>query len=81
MPRHKKNVPLAAFGLDADLLARFEDFRQGYFGGDEKLLVAAALELFMKERYDQEPEVRKRAEEARAKRQTHEGENVPKAKT
>jgi hypothetical protein len=68
MPRNKKIVPLSALGLDADLLARFEDFQQGFYGGDEKQLVAAAIELFMKETYGREPEVKRRAEEARQRR-------------
>jgi hypothetical protein len=66
MPRQKKIIPLSALGLDADLLARFEDFR--FYGGDEKRLLAEALELFMKDRYDREPEVKRRAAEARERR-------------
>jgi hypothetical protein len=68
MPRQKKIVSLASLGLDEDLLARFEDFRHGFYGASEKRLVAEALELFMKDRYDREPEVKRRAHEAREKR-------------
>jgi hypothetical protein len=68
MPRLKKVVPLSALGLDKDLMLRFEDFRCGFYKGDEKELVSAALEMFMKDRYDREPEVKRRADEAREKR-------------
>jgi hypothetical protein len=68
MPRPKNLVSIAQLGLDSDLLARFEDFRQGYYGAEEKRLIAEALEAFMKDRYDREPEVKRRADDARQKR-------------
>jgi hypothetical protein len=59
---------LRQIGLDDELVERFLDFCEGYEGAPAHRLLCRAMEAYMAERYDAEPEVRRRAEEARKKR-------------
>ena len=65
MSRPSKGSRLAMFGLDEELVGRVQDFREGYFGAPEYRIVAEALEFFMSDRLEAEPEVRRRYEAAR----------------
>lgn len=68
MARPSKGSRLKLLGLDEELIGRVQDFREGYFGAPEYRIVAEALEHFMRERLQAEPEVRKRYEEAQQAR-------------
>jgi len=59
---------LRQIGLEGDLVERFIDFCEGYEGAPVHRLLAKAIEAYMVERYDAEPEVKRRAEEARRAR-------------
>jgi hypothetical protein len=69
MARQSKGSRLAVLGLDAELIERVQDFREGYFGAPEYRIIAEALEYFIADRLNAEPEVRRRYEEARARRE------------
>jgi hypothetical protein len=68
MSRQSKGSRLKLLGLDAELIDRVQDFREGYLGAPEYRIVAEALEHFMRDRLDSEPEVRRRYDEARKAR-------------
>jgi hypothetical protein len=68
MAQKIKGAWLIARGLDPELVARFQDFCEGYQGAPDYRLIARALEHYMADRYEAEPEVKRRADEARAKR-------------
>jgi hypothetical protein len=68
MSKKPKGSRLLQLGLAAELVDRFNDFREGYLGAPENRILAEAIEAYMADRYDKEPEVRKRADEARKKR-------------
>lgn len=59
---------LRQIGLEGDLVERFIDFCEGYEGAPVHRLLAKAIEAYMAERYDAEPEVKRRAEQARRAR-------------
>jgi hypothetical protein len=66
--KHGQGKRLVQLGLDEELVDRFTDFREGYFGAPEGRVLAEAIEMFMADRLAAEPEVRKRYEDARQKR-------------
>jgi len=68
MSRPSKGSRLKLLGFEDELIERIQDFREGYFGAPEYRIVAEALEHFMRDRLEAEPEVRKRYEEARKAR-------------
>jgi hypothetical protein len=68
MSRPSKGSRLKLLGLDGELIDRVQDFREGYFGAPEYRIVAEALEHFMQDRLQAEPEVKRRYEEARKAR-------------
>ena len=68
MSRPSKGSRLKLLGLDEELIDRVQDFREGYFGAPEYRIVAEALEHFMRDRIQAEPEVRRRYEQARKAR-------------
>ena len=68
MSRPSKGSRLKLLGFEDELIGRIQDFREGYFGAPEYRIVAEALEHFMRDRLEAEPEVRKRYEEARKAR-------------
>ncbi|HUG46248.1 MAG TPA: hypothetical protein VMK31_07035 [Sphingomicrobium sp.] len=68
MSRPSKGSRLKLLGFDEELIERIQDFREGYFGAPEYRIVAEALEHFMRDRLEAEPDVRKRYEEARKAR-------------
>ena len=59
---------LRQIGLDDELVERFLDFCEGYEGAPVHRLLARAMEAYMTDRYAAEPEVKRRAEEARRQR-------------
>jgi hypothetical protein len=59
---------LLQLGIDAELVDRFLDFCEGYEGAPVHRLIAKAMEAYMTERYLAEPEVKRRAEDARGRR-------------
>jgi hypothetical protein len=61
---------LIQLGVAPDLANRFVDFCEGYEGAPLHRLLSRAMEFYMADRYDQEPEVKRRAEEARARRES-----------
>ena len=65
MPWPSKGSRLKLLGFDEELIERVQDFREGYFGAPEYRIVAEALEHFMRDRLEAEPEVRRRYEAAR----------------
>jgi hypothetical protein len=69
MARRKKPPTLAEFGLPPELLARVQDLREGFLGAPENRVVAHALEFYLTKGIDTEPEVKRRCDEAREKRQ------------
>jgi hypothetical protein len=70
MSRPSKGSRLKLLGFDEELIERVQDFREGYFGAPEYRIVAEALEHFMRDRLEAEPEVRRRYEAARQARLT-----------
>jgi hypothetical protein len=68
MSRPSKGSRLKLLGLDEELIDRVQDFREGYFGAPEYRILAEALEHFMHDRLEAEPDVRKRYEAARQTR-------------
>ncbi len=68
MSRPSKGSRLKLLGFDEELIERIQDFREGYFGAPEYRIVAEALEHFMRDRLEAEPEVRRRYEAARQAR-------------
>ena len=68
MSRPSKGSRLKLLGVEEELIERIQDFREGYFGAPEYRIVAEALEHFMRDRLEAEPEVRRRYEEARQAR-------------
>jgi hypothetical protein len=64
----KGGARLLQLGWDQELVDRFTDFREGYLGAPEGRVLAAAFECFLLDRFDAEPEVKRRYEEARQKR-------------
>ena len=68
MSRPSKGSRLKLLGFDEELIERVQDFREGYFGAPEYRIIAEALEHFMRDRLEAEPEVRRRYEEARKAR-------------
>ena len=68
MSRPSKGSRLKLLGFDEELIERIQDFREGYFGAPEYRIVAEALEYFMRDRLEAEPEVRRRYEDARKAR-------------
>jgi hypothetical protein len=70
MSRPSKGSRLKLLGFDEEMIERVQDFREGYFGAPEYRIVAEALEHFMRDRLEAEPEVRRRYEEARKARLT-----------
>jgi hypothetical protein len=68
MSRPSKGSRLKLLGFDEELIERIQDFREGYFGAPEYRIVAEALEHFMRDRLEAEPEVRRRYEAARKAR-------------
>lgn len=69
MSKQPTGARLTQFGLDADLVNRFLDFCEGYEGAPLHRLLARAMEAYMAERYKAEPEVERRAEQARRRRE------------
>lgn len=69
MGKSPTGAKLRQIGLEAELVNRFLDFCEGYEGAPAHRLVARALEAYMIERYQAEPEVRRRAEAARRLRE------------
>jgi hypothetical protein len=68
MSRPSKGSRLKLLGFDEELIERVQDFREGYFGAPEYRIVAEAIEHFMRDRLEAEPEVRRRYEQARQAR-------------
>lgn len=68
MAKQPSGAKLRQIGLESELVERFLDFCEGYEGAPPYRLLSKAIELYMAERYAAEPEVRRRAEEARNKR-------------
>lgn len=68
MARPSKGSRLKLLGLDEELIGRVQDLREAYFGAPEYRIVAEALEHFMRDRLQAEPEVRRRYEEAQKAR-------------
>ena len=68
MSKRPNGARLTQLGVDSDLVNRFLDFCEGYEGAPLHRLLAKAMEAYMAERYDAEPEVKRRSEEARRKR-------------
>jgi hypothetical protein len=69
LSKQPNGARLTQFGLEPELVNRFLDFCEGYEGAPLHRLLARAMEAYMVERYGTEPEVRRRAEEARRRRE------------
>jgi hypothetical protein len=67
--RQPSGGKLNQLGLEPELVDRFLDFCEGYQGAPVHRLLAPAIEAYMAERYAAEPEVKRRADEARRKRE------------
>jgi hypothetical protein len=68
MSRQPNGAKLLQLGVSPELVDRFLDFCEGYEGAPLHRLLAKAMEAYMSERYGAEPEVKRRADEARKKR-------------
>ena len=68
MAKRGEGTRLIQLGLDKELVEDFTDFREGYLGAPEHRVLAEAIRLYMIERLDAEPEVKKRYEAARERR-------------
>lgn len=68
MSKPSKGSWLVARGLDPGLVERLQDFCEGHHGSPDHRILAAALEHYMAHTYEKEPEVKRRADEARKKR-------------
>ena len=69
MAKQPTGAKLLQIGIEADLVARFLDFCEGYEGAPPYRLLTKAIEFYMADRYSAEPEVKRRAEEARRRRE------------
>jgi hypothetical protein len=76
MSKRGEGSRLIQLGLDKELVDDFTDFREGYLGAPEYRVLAEAIKLFMADRLDAEPEVRKRYETARERRRGSKGKVV-----
>jgi len=70
MAKEPSGARLKQLGLSAELIERFLDFCEGYEGAPVHRLLARAMELYMADRYLNEPEVKRRADEAKARRES-----------
>jgi hypothetical protein len=68
MSKEPSGARLISMGISSDLAERFLDFCEGYEGAPVHRLLARAMEFYMDARYEAEPEVKRRAEEARKRR-------------
>jgi hypothetical protein len=68
MAKHPTGSKLRQIGLEPELVDRFLDFCEGYEGAPPYRLLTKAIEFYMDDRYENEPEVKRRAEEARQRR-------------
>jgi hypothetical protein len=66
--KEQSGARLIQLGVSPELVERFIDFCEGYEGAPLHRLLARAMEFYMADRYDKEPEVKRRAEEAKARR-------------
>ena len=69
MSKQPNGARLTQLGLEPELVNRFLDFCEGYEGAPLHRLLARAMEAYMTERYKAEPEVERRAQEARRRRE------------
>lgn len=69
MSKSPSGAKLRQIGLESELVNRFLDFCEGYEGAPAHRLIARALEAYMIERYNAEPEVKRRADDARRSRE------------
>ena len=69
MAKSPTGAKLRQIGLEPELVNRFLDFCEGYEGAPAHRLIARALEAYMIERYNVEPEVKRRADDARRVRE------------
>jgi len=76
MSRKPKGSRLLQLGLDPELVDRFTDFREGYQGAPENRILTSAIEHYMADRFEKEPEVKRRYDEARKKRLGLAGEKI-----
>lgn len=70
MAKEPSGARLIQLGVSAELVERFLDFCEGYEGAPLHRLLARAMELYMADRYDKEPEVKRRANEAKSRRES-----------
>jgi hypothetical protein len=68
MGKRGEGTRLIQLGLEKELVEDFTDFREGYLGAPEHRVLAEAIRVYMAERLDAEPEVKRRYEAAREKR-------------
>jgi hypothetical protein len=68
MSKQPNGARLSQLGLPQELVDRFVDFCEGYEGAPLHRLLAKAMEHYMADRFAAEPEVKRRAEEARRRR-------------
>ncbi|WP_316178054.1 hypothetical protein [Bradyrhizobium sp. SZCCHNRI1009] len=76
MGKRGEGSRLIQLGLDKELVDDFTDFREGYLGAPEHRVLAEAIKLFMADRLNAEPEVKKRYEIARERRRGSKGKIV-----
>lgn len=65
----KKHVPtLADLGLQPELVLKIQDLREGFIGAPEHRVIAHAVEFYLDKGIALEPQVQRRYEAAREKR-------------
>jgi hypothetical protein len=65
MPKHSKGVRL---GLGEPIQGLLADFCAAHYNASERDVIRTALEVFISQRLEAEPEMRKRFDDARKKR-------------
>ncbi len=68
MARQPTGARLAQFGINKELLVKFNDFREAYLGASEVRIISEALEMFMNHELSNNSGINARYEEIRRKR-------------
>jgi hypothetical protein len=68
MGRRNTGALLRQLEFDQDLVERFQDFQEAYLNADQQTILAEAARSFIKTQVDNNPDIRRRWEMARARR-------------
>lgn len=68
MAKTSTGTRLVQLGINQELVDRLIDFREGYLGASEGRIISEALEIFMRQVLDRNPDIRAGYEAARRRR-------------